>query len=282
MHSPAVNLITPVNWQNPLNRRNIIGWWLVMPGNNGGSQLVNITKIGNDGTLTNMDTAEAWKGASRPGNWGALDFDGNNDYIDTGMPDAQKPTGALTISMWMRGLSSGPGIAGAGTMGASGVRGFDIGVDDGDRAQMRIAPNSTTTQSATATGLSISATTWHLWTGVYLPSTYIRIYQDSVLLDENTTSIASSQYVANGISFKIGRRGDDNINSIFDGVIDDVRMWNRALSASEIKSLYHDSRAGYPNTLNWIKRRLPVTAVGANAPTGHLYGSLVGSLGGPI
>jgi hypothetical protein len=61
------------------------------------------------------------------------------------------------------------------------------------------------------------------------------LYVDGVL---QTTSGSSSANVTNTASFIIG--GDSSTYRYFDGVIDDVKVFNRALSAGEIGELYGD------------------------------------------
>ncbi len=63
----------------------------------------------------------------------------------------------------------------------------------------------------------------------------------------------------------IGRRGGDNAEPWI-GLIDDASAWNRDLSASEVVQDYRESRAGYPNALNWLPE--PFNSTQADAGTG--------------
>lgn len=47
--------------------------------------------------------------------------------------------------------------------------------------------------------------------------------------------------------------GQYRSTTYFDGSLDDIHIYNRALSASEVRLLYNDSRMGYPDTLRRIK-----------------------------
>lgn len=72
---------------------------------------------------------------------------------------------------------------------------------------------------------------WHLVTMTY-DGANIRLYVDATL--EQTYPIVDT--VSNGSSLRIGSNG---ATSGFDGRLDEVRVYNRALSATEINQLYH-------------------------------------------
>lgn len=63
---------------HPLSR-GLVGCWLFNEG--AGSRLTDYSGNGNHGTLTNMNPENDWVGSPRGG---ALDFDGINDYVDSG------------------------------------------------------------------------------------------------------------------------------------------------------------------------------------------------------
>jgi Concanavalin A-like lectin/glucanases superfamily len=71
---------------------------------------------------------------------------------------------------------------------------------------------------------------WHLFTGVY-DGTTLSIYVDGVL----KVSDSASYTTGNDMNIRIGA---DSELSFFNGKIDDVRIWDRALSKNEILSLY--------------------------------------------
>jgi Concanavalin A-like lectin/glucanases superfamily/CARDB/Bacterial TSP3 repeat len=75
---------------------------------------------------------------------------------------------------------------------------------------------------------------WHHWLATYDVGTGRRaIYLDGAQLASDTTF---TPCYATG-TFYIGRHGSDNA-SYFDGALDDVRIYNRALSATEVIQLY--------------------------------------------
>jgi hypothetical protein len=80
--------------------------------------------------------------------------------------------------------------------------------------------------SASATGLTLNE--WHIVTGVY-DGTNITLYFNGDLVG---TTAATGAITAANNSFTIGRGSGS-----FDGLIDDVYYWKRALSLDEIKAL---------------------------------------------
>ena len=219
-----------LNKSHPL-ARGLVGYWLLNEGS--GNKVFDLSGNGNTGTFVG-DTHFV------PGKFGsALDFDGTGDYVGCGTNPSIKPTGAMTIAFWAKGMSGNANITGVGTLGASGSRGFVVGPDDGDRFMMLIASSATTIQSVEDDGsFSTDGTQWEHYVGVYQPSAYLRIYWNGVLVGEKTTSIPASQYQANGIGVRLGDRGDGS--SHLQGLIDHVKIWNRALSASEIALDYRE------------------------------------------
>jgi len=76
-------------------------------------------------------------------------------------------------------------------------------------------------------------TQWHHYAGVYSPSlAKLAIYVDGV--HASSTSVSGAMDADSGQIF-IGK--DDYTGRFFNGSIDDVRIYDRALSASEIAAL---------------------------------------------
>jgi hypothetical protein len=84
---------------------------------------------------------------------------------------------------------------------------------------------------------SINDSTWHHVCGV---SDDVNMY---VYLDGSSVSQSFTTGIFNGNrTFSIGARGDDN--RYFDGLIDDVGVWNRALSPEEITDIMTNGLLG--------------------------------------
>ena len=76
--------------------------------------------------------------------------------------------------------------------------------------------------------------------GVFSPNNSIKLYKDGVIIANSSTAISGIAYQT-GDLLKIGRRSAEN-QSYFAGLIDDVRIYNRALSDAEIKAIYEATK----------------------------------------
>jgi concanavalin A-like lectin/glucanase superfamily protein len=103
-------------------------------------------------------------------------------------------------------------------------------------------PNSQRDLVSTAT--ITDTTSWHFVVGTWDGSTQ-RLYIDGVQ-DPSTISWSGSLLTTTN-TFSIGRLGGLDLY-YFAGLIDDVRVYNRALSATEVAGLYGGSSATHVNT----------------------------------
>lgn len=107
-------------------------------------------------------------------------------------------------------------------------------------------------RDASAVGLSdqwtadVTRNTWHhfVWT--------MTTTQSNLYLDGNTTPIRTTNFTANSFTANVGRIGNAkrvNEESFWGGSLDEIGVWNRALSSTEITSLYNSgSGLQYPFT----------------------------------
>lgn len=187
---------------------------------------------GNTGTLVN---GPVWASGKIGG---GLNFDGADDYVNLGNPASLQLTGAMTITAWIY-LNNVNATAHriVSKLGVSGQRGWELVLDDDpdNNLLMRISSNGTTIIDAKQAVKFDGVGRWVFVAGTYVPGTSLNIYRDGVLVASNTASIPASQFNSNQ-NVNIGR-GPVGY-SPFNGKIDDVRIYNRALSAAEIQSLY--------------------------------------------
>ena len=175
---------------------------------------------GNNGTLVN---GVGWV-AGQVGQ--AVNFDGTNDYVETGNT-ANLPN--WTISGWVRGLAA-PSSA-----NASGPIHRD--------SNYTISWNHQSAAFRGAAAVQVGGT-WHAAsfgpllanTWYYLAATYdgqtLRAYKDGALITSNTAPAGAP--TSEPDSLKLGRH---NTNAqFFRGTVDEVRVYNRALSLEEIQN----------------------------------------------
>jgi len=182
---------------------------------------------GNDGTLVNNPTwvnGKVGKG---------LSFDGTNDYVYCGLASSLKLTGAITVEAWVKWTGDGNPYF-VTKFGGPDHRSYDLSGNDDGTVEFRVggADCNILKSSGMAT---IPTGEWVYLVGTYEPSSYVRLFVNGVLAEEATTSIPASQG-DNGLSWYIGAR--EGNQGWFNGVIDEVKIHNRALSAGEIMTNY--------------------------------------------
>ncbi|NIR62686.1 MAG: hypothetical protein GWO10_02545 [candidate division Zixibacteria bacterium] len=180
---------------------------------------------GNHGTLNDPPVWRPLGGMIK----GALDFDGKDDFVDNGKTASQLGIGGnnpRTITAWVFTRSFiGGGIYEMGQDG-SGADGQDFSlrakwVDNNWRVQYWGATYDT---DFTYT----SKNKWVHFAHVH-DGSYTRVYADG----QEVVNVSRILNTTNNKTFRLGRWQ----NNYFDGLIDDVRIYNRALGTDEIKSL---------------------------------------------
>jgi hypothetical protein len=209
-----------------------VGWWKLDDGS--GSSATDSSGNGNTGTLQNSPTWLAGKLG------GALSFNGSNQYVDIGNPSDLRITGSLTITAWVNGTSYAGDNVVLSKWAAAGNRSYDlrISVTDCGAADVEFLLSDDGSSPETLCGTTAIGTGgWHFIAAVYDPSTpAMKIYVDGALNGTNTVNPPLSLY--NGTqNVNMGRKSD--ASGYFNGALDDVRIYNRALSASEIAQIYN-------------------------------------------
>lgn len=178
----------------------------------------------NHGTLTNGPVLIAGKVGQ------ALSFDGVDDVVDT--PFILDDYTAFTVSAWVRADEFNQNfetIWSANDASGCGGEGLFSGVNNNFTYRVR-----GTSSTVTMPGLS------RKW--VHFVATYDA--SNKILYVNGVPRIAGASGAAakGNTPFEIGRFNDCIAGDEFDGLIDDVRIYNRALSAGEIQKLYNQGR----------------------------------------
>ncbi len=173
----------------------------------------------------------------------AIGFDGSNDWITFGDIDALDGLTSITAGAWVRwdgtdgNIGTGRSIVRKQTQTpATGVFALGAGWDSGaDKARFYINNGSWLNSGDSIT--SVSDGQWHYVVGVY-DGTYARIYVDGTL--ESSTNVGSVTLSSNSDPVSIGAYSNGSGGSVenWNGLIDEVAVWNRALSATEIANIY--------------------------------------------
>jgi type II secretory pathway pseudopilin PulG len=158
-------------------------------------------------------------------------FDGVDDYIKVSNSSSLKPN-LITIASWVNIPSLDGQYRWVVRTGWGGAPYF-FGLNDNNKFAMVIND-----VSAMYTGGSSITVGWHYVVGTY-NGTQVKLYINGVLVWTYNYSISMNK---NMLSVFVGggdSNGDDVADSQFwKGMIDEIRIYNRALSDQEIKALY--------------------------------------------
>jgi len=165
-----------------------------------------------------------------------LRFDFTNDYLS--LPIAQwTHTGAFSFLVRIEGKTrSAVQYILTRDTGAVGGRGIRCYVNANNRPQFIISADGTATTSFSADAGSECTSDCFL-TFVFTPSTSMQIYKNGALIKENTKSIPALAFYDATQKLHIGAI---NASSTFDGWMSGAVLYDRALSAAEVRQIYND------------------------------------------
>ena len=211
----------------------VVGAWCPSLGPTG-TRLHDVSGKGNWGTLTNMDAATDW---TVSGGQYALDFDGTNDYVR--VPSVPQ---WRAVSAWVALNTTGVFQMVADSYNASpDNRGLLLAADASGKAVFDGRDSTGTYRSSGASTTTITGIGWvHLF-GQY--SDRLQIYVNGVLESQTATALTAFSTMPD---LNIGALSFAGLpeSGYLNGRIDDVVLYDRALSANEIRQLYQLGRGG--------------------------------------
>lgn len=190
---------------------------------------------GNTGTLTNMNQ-QTTPTAGHLGQ--ALSFDGSGDYVRIGPPSITISS-AYALSAWIQ-TSVSPNEQQIITVDdALTDRVFQFRVDNptGGVELLRFDSSDTLIETVTCSGVDVTEGAWHHVVAVFTADTGTTLYIDGVERGSSSNTTTNND-IGQSEPILIGARRTPNPTNFWNGKIDDVRIYNRALSATEIKQLY--------------------------------------------
>ncbi len=173
---------------------------------------------------------------------GCYYFDGNNDYIDVG--DFSMPGDKLTISAWVKWEASSfdldPRIISKAHGSETNEHVFLLGLDDfssGAYAQYRFRFTAGGSVLSHNQGTVYPNTGWYHIVGVY-DGTTSEIYVNGV---SQGTQSKTGTLTENSNAVNIARNPvvSDGDYRYWNGKLDEIMIWNRALNSSEINDIYN-------------------------------------------
>ena len=193
----------------------------------------------NNGTTYNVTAV-----ADRFGNpASAYEFNGTNSYIQ--IPNNSSlnfGTNSFSISSWIYTETLPNSWKSIVNKGASGSIGYGVEISSSNQYIGSIQGNAGVNQHCYGSLAEINK--WVHLVVVFERNNSLRIYVDNSIVEECGYSSGNATSVDNSRSLNFGKYE----TWYFDGKIDDVRIYNRALSGSEIQELYLENETIVPVT----------------------------------
>ncbi|MBP9758133.1 prepilin-type N-terminal cleavage/methylation domain-containing protein [Candidatus Dojkabacteria bacterium] len=180
-----------------------------------------------------------------------IQFDGAGDYVDFGNSNTIEGLNEASICMWMyyRPLS----VTSDGSMigkykdsdGEHNI-GWLFWVDDfaayssnENTVGFTVVPDDSLNGKGRVEGTDglVTPQTWDHYCGVFKGGQYIKLYKKGVVNRTNSDSIVSTVSSNTNTNLTIGML--DNGNRSLDAIIDEVRIYDKALSDQEVSAVYN-------------------------------------------
>jgi hypothetical protein len=258
--------------QNAFNNSGLVGYWKLDEGT--GTTTADLSGFNNNGTFANNisgGTLPSWSASGKYGNCIFISSEPNGGYVNLGNNSSLSSINATgTVSCWFNGTNTHSTYQTLVSCGKieDDTNGFSLAVDPSGNAFIETCnATSATTLWGNTTGLLNG--TWHHMAATWNGSAV------SLYVDGNLVGVSGSQVTpfCNVWPFTIGAaaaHGSMSSDWGFNGYIDDVRIFNRALSNTEITSLYTGSGSGTTN--NQVVLHSSVTANGgAGGTTTYIF-----------
>lgn len=221
-----------------------IAWWRL---NEDAGASVALDEIAANDGLYSGGAASGASGAPIGGVNGAAQLDGTNDYISAGTLDVSGP--GITVVGWFHANS----FAAGETQLLSKASGSDedshfwsLGVNNtgsGVRMQFRLKTNGTT-DTLTASSANLASGAWVFAAAVYNGS-YMVLYKDGAIISvlAKTGSIDTDA----ATQLWLGGNPSGSTDQPFNGLLDEVAVFDEALSPRHIAAIYSGSLRGRGN-----------------------------------
>ena len=227
----------------------LVGYWPMDEGT-GSSTTEDQSAESNDGTLYNIDNSNWINGKCGTG----LELNGSNEYVNCGSGTSLEISNEITISAWIKlaNLTSGyQTIAGKWTS-VAGERCYIFQVND-NKLEFWYSVDGTVYTHLSST--TLLTTEWCHVVCVLGTDDVIRLYINKA---EEPTTASFTSFNQHTQEFYIGKFAG---GEYFNGIIDEVRVYDRKINTDEIQYLY-DNPGGY--TTDLTSYRIVITDLDGN------------------
>jgi len=210
------------------------GYWSFNGPDVSGTTAFDRSGVGNNGTLTNGPTVALGKIGQ------ALSFDGNNDYVSAGDVNAVDGASTVTLSGWFKRGASNAHLTVGKTTNAG--RTFSINFYNDGRAYVNVGTGGGVNSYGY---FNSNDTDWHHVVFVFDGNLSGNANRAKAYLDGVQQSLTFSNTIpaatqASSDNFEIGR--DQTLATYSSGGIDEVRLYSRAFTQTEVTNLYNLGR----------------------------------------
>ena len=214
---------TPAQIAWDFNQGKPVGWWKMDEGQ--GTSVYDWSGNGNNGTMTNMDGATDWVAGK---NNGALDFDGSDDWVD--IPNVSQyfsGKSEVSVSLWVKNRNAGQ---------LKSILNFPGGVIFSMEYFSGGTPAYIYFNNNNPTGVPITTNEWTHIVATFQNGT-VKAYKNGGLVDTKTNSSSTIGSVSGNLNLaKSSWTGPSYANI----QLDDVRVYNYALSAEQAKQVFNN------------------------------------------
>jgi Concanavalin A-like lectin/glucanases superfamily len=222
----------------------LVGYWPFEEG--AGTTTADLSGNGNAGTLTNSPVWTATPPPTPYPNHYALTFDGSESYVTMGNPAVLQITDTLSVAAWFQSNASLTNYKTVLSKWWSGGSDAAYSIYWGNGAGPNFALSGSTVLAATSPTIYNDGA-WHFIAGTW-DGTTSSLYIDGVLVDAVTPDAAFGALEDVAHPFDVAT--DDRYpagsgDRFFPGLIDDVRVYNRPLTAAEVGALFNGACAAH-------------------------------------
>jgi len=223
----------------------------------------------------------------------AGEFNGSSSIINLGDHNVFSPSvNALSVSCWIKTTSTIDFIF---SKGGSGAYEYGLFIDGSGQIGLQAYTLSASSSVSINTSSAYNDGNWHHVVGVYDPSGNFKIYVDGSQQATSSTSLS----MGNSSNALILGKKYDTSSDFFNGSLDQIRIFNKAVSALEVGTLYAEVQCpsavtpsehfntviwngssgtksitvGFQPDFTWIKNRTP----GGTGYSHQLYDSVRGA-----
>jgi Concanavalin A-like lectin/glucanases superfamily len=233
--APAAHAATITRTTNNLG---LVGYWSFDEGTS--TKATDFSGRGNTGTLTSManpsTASSGWTNSGKLG--GALAFDGSNDFVNvSGLTQTLSTT---TFSAWVKRTGD---TAWAGIVFFRGTTASGMDLNNANNT-LGYHWNDVANTFGWNSGLFVPLDEWVFVVIVVEPTKATAYLGSGGVLSSAVNSVSHASSILDGL-----RIGADNVvGRNFPGLIDEARIYDRALTAAQVASLYQSGATRFGNS----------------------------------